>query len=162
MIQRYEVDEVEQAILPKDNGKYCKFSDAESDKAAALAEKDKEIERLNKRDGNASIELCYDDGFNPFARSDCKHLDFGVADNCYVVESELLNKTLEENKRLRDMCSKMDLQLRDLLMSAESEWENKRLGHDWAEACESTRELLAAYNAMKSGQPASDGNLCRP
>ncbi|HPS53004.1 MAG TPA: hypothetical protein PLK08_05575 [Phycisphaerae bacterium] len=72
-----------------------------------LAEKDREIERLSKRDGNASIELCYDDGFNPFARSDCKHLDFGVADNCYVIESELLNETLRENKTLRDMCEKM-------------------------------------------------------
>lgn len=138
------------------------YQDLKSDITFALAEKDKEIERLSKRDGNASIELCYDDGNNPFARSKCRVVDFGVCDNQYVIENDLFNQTLSEVKLWRDMCSKMDLQLRDLLMSAESEWENKRLGHDWAEACESTRELLAAYNAMKSGQPASDGNLCRP
>ena len=118
-----------------------------------LAEKDKEIERLQKRDGNAKIELCYDDGNNPFARSECMVVDFGVCDNQYVIESELLNKTLSEAKGWRDMCSRMDLQLRDLLMSADCEWENKRQGHDWAEACESTRKLLAAYNAMKDEQP---------
>jgi len=33
--------------------------------------------------------------------------------------------------------------IRDLLMSADCEWENKRLGHDWAEACDAARVLLA-------------------
>ena len=132
------------------------YQDLKSDITFALAEKDKEIERLGKRDGRAGIELCYDDGNNPFARSECKVVDFGVCDNHYVIESELLNKTLSEAKGWRGMCSRMDMQLRDLLMSAESEWENKRLGHDWAEACESTRELLAAYNAMKDRLPTSE------
>ena len=122
------------------------YQDLKSDITFALAEKDNEIERLSKRDGNASIELCYDDGFNPFARSDCKHLDFGVADNCYVVESELLNKTLEENKRLRDMCEKMAYVINEL---CEEMPEHTGM-------TEEGQNLLSAYNAMKSGQPASE------
>lgn len=49
-----------------------------------------EIERLSKRDGNATIELVYGNGDNPFAREELKHVDFGVADNGYVVESKLV------------------------------------------------------------------------
>ena len=62
-----------------------------------------ENKRLRDRDLNATIELCYDNGDNPFAREELKVLDVGVADNCYVVESEVLKKALAENKRLLDV-----------------------------------------------------------
>jgi len=52
-----------------------------------------EVERLQTRDGNATIELCFSDGNNPFAREKLKIIDFGVADNVYVVE-----KNRVENK----------------------------------------------------------------
>ena len=61
-----------------------------------------ENKRLRDRDLNATIELCYDNGDNPFAREELKVLDVGVADNCYVVESEVLKKALAENKRLKE------------------------------------------------------------
>lgn len=63
-----------------------------------LAEARAEIERLSKRDGSAKHELVYDDGDNPFAREKLEHVDFGVADNNYVLESHLLNNTLEQIK----------------------------------------------------------------
>jgi len=47
-----------------------------------------EIERLDRRDGNATITLCFNDGNNPFAREQLNILDFGVADNIYVVEKK--------------------------------------------------------------------------
>jgi len=112
-----------------------------------LAEKDKEIERLQKRDGNAKIELCYDDGNNPNARSTCKHLDFGVCDNQYVVESELLNKTLAELTRWKDMCDKMATSLDEVIdVSIPDDNDEAYCIRDRA------RELLSAYNAIKSGE----------
>lgn len=60
-----------------------------------LAEARAEIERLSSRDGNAKHELVYDDGDNPFAREKLEHVDFGVCDNQYVLESHLLNNALE-------------------------------------------------------------------
>ena len=51
-----------------------------------------QIERKQRRDSNATIELCYDDGENPFARESLKVVDVGVSDNCYVVESEIVKK----------------------------------------------------------------------
>ncbi len=44
------------------------------------------IEWFSKRDGSSKIQLCYDDGKNPFARRMLKVVDFGVSDNIYVVE----------------------------------------------------------------------------
>jgi hypothetical protein len=61
-----------------------------------------ENERLSARDGRATIELCYDDGNNPFARSELQVADVGVADNVYVVESALVNELRAENERLKD------------------------------------------------------------
>ena len=63
-----------------------------------LAEARAEIERLSSRDGNAKHELVYYDGDNPFAREKLEHIDFGVCDNQYVLESHLLNNTLEKVK----------------------------------------------------------------
>ena len=50
-----------------------------------------ELERLEKRELNATIELCYDDGTNPFARETLKVADVGVADNVYVVKSAVVD-----------------------------------------------------------------------
>lgn len=58
-------------------------------------------ERLRKRDCNAHIQLCYDDGNNPFAREDLKVADVGVCNNVYVVEFEVLSKALAEIDRLK-------------------------------------------------------------
>ena len=50
-----------------------------------------DVERLRKRDLNASIVLCYDNGVDdPFAREELKHVDVSVSDNIYVVESKTL------------------------------------------------------------------------
>jgi hypothetical protein len=48
------------------------------------------VEELEKRDLKATIELCYNDGDDPFARERLKVLDVGVSDNIYVVESEVV------------------------------------------------------------------------
>jgi hypothetical protein len=61
-----------------------------------------EVERLDERDGRASIELCFDDGLNPFARETLKILDFGVSDNIYVVESQTVVALRAEVERLRE------------------------------------------------------------
>ena len=39
-----------------------------------------------------SIELCYNDGVSPFARADCKIVDHGVADHCYVIKCDVIAK----------------------------------------------------------------------
>ena len=62
----------------------------------------KSNERLRNRDLNASIQLCYDNGNNPFAREDLKVVDVGVADNCYVVESNVVEKLKAENAKLKE------------------------------------------------------------
>jgi hypothetical protein len=40
--------------------------------------------------------------------------------------------------------ARIEQALRNLLMSADCTWEQRRLGHDWAEACESARAALAS------------------
>ena len=74
-----------------------------------------ENERLKARDGNATINLCYDDGDNPFAEEQLQHLDFGVADNVYAVESVNSKKMQGENERLK-------------AFSAKVEWSDVRVG----------------------------------
>ena len=51
-----------------------------------MDELEAERDRLRERDGQATIELCFDDGDSPFARRLLAVVDFGVADNIYVVE----------------------------------------------------------------------------
>ena len=55
-----------------------------------VAEKDQRIEWLEKRDLKATIELCYADGQHPYERERLKVVDVGVADNIYVVHSEVV------------------------------------------------------------------------
>ena len=57
-----------------------------------------ELQRLKSREGNAKIELCYDDGKNPFARESLKIVDFGYSDNIYIVESSLI----QDYQKLRE------------------------------------------------------------
>jgi len=61
-----------------------------------IEEQGAEIERLRKRDGNAEISLLLPTETNPFERSDAHVLDFGVADNCYLVESPEVKKLLDD------------------------------------------------------------------
>lgn len=64
-----------------------------------LADARAEIERLNKRDGNAEIYLCAPIKDNPFNREKLSIADFGVADNHYIVESaeiERKDKLIEQ------------------------------------------------------------------
>lgn len=78
-----------------------------------LKEARAEIERLSSRDGNASHELVYDDGNNPFAREKLEHIDFGVCDNQYVLESHLLNNTLELLKGTLAEIERLKTEIRD-------------------------------------------------
>ena len=71
-----------------------------------LKELKKEIERYSSRDGNANIELCYNDGKNPFAREELKHIDFSVSENSYVVESKMVNSFEARLKPLREIYEK--------------------------------------------------------
>ena len=80
--------------------KKCKEHKAEN------GELRKENERLRKRDDSANIELCFNDGFNPFAREDLKIVDVGVADNVYVVESETVTKLQQELTELKEKYEK--------------------------------------------------------
>jgi hypothetical protein len=73
---------------------------AERAAKAELAECRAEKDRLDKRDLRATIELCYDDGINPFEREKLKVVDVSVSENCYVVESETVSKLQAEVKRL--------------------------------------------------------------
>ena len=57
-----------------------------------IAKLQKERDRFEKRECNATIELCYNDGESPFQREDLKVVDIGVSDNVYVVSSELVEK----------------------------------------------------------------------
>ena len=68
-----------------------------NDLATALEQAEAENKRLEGRDCQATIELCYDDGDNPFARESLKVVDVGVADNVYIVESQLLNTLLQDH-----------------------------------------------------------------
>lgn len=61
----------------------------------------RDIDRLRSRDGNATITLCYNDGNHPFAREHLKIVDVGVADNCYVVESEVVTNLQSANSALQ-------------------------------------------------------------
>ena len=56
MIQRYGVDEVEQAVTPQDDGKYVLLLDHKSDKAAALAESQEKIRSLEAQLQNLQDE----------------------------------------------------------------------------------------------------------
>lgn len=46
----------------------------------------REVDRYSNRDGNATIELCKPTDDNPFNSVELTHVNFGVADNIYVVE----------------------------------------------------------------------------
>jgi predicted RNase H-like nuclease (RuvC/YqgF family) len=74
----------------------------------------REIDRLRSRDGHATIELCYNDGNNPFAREKLKVCDFGVSDNCYVVESEVVEKLQADNTQLLEKVKELEAEVAGL------------------------------------------------
>ena len=59
------------------------------DARATITRLREELARLSSRDGNAKIQLCYDDGYNPFHKEELSIVDFGVSDNVYVVEKSI-------------------------------------------------------------------------
>ena len=61
-----------------------------------------EVERLNKRDCNATVELCYATADQPFEREQLQVVDVGVSSNVYVVESAVLTHLQIESKILRE------------------------------------------------------------
>ena len=61
-----------------------------------------ENKRLGNRDGNAHFELVLEKDGDPFYRIPLKIVDFGVADNIYVVESSDVQVAFTENATLRE------------------------------------------------------------
>jgi len=74
---------------------------------------EKENKRLSERDCNASVQLCFDDGINPFAKEDLKVVDVGVSDNTYVVESQTVS-VLKANIEQQQKC------IRELIKTAKA------------------------------------------
>jgi Lar family restriction alleviation protein len=77
------------------------YTQAEYDKLKA------EVERLNKRDGSASIDLSYATEDYPFNVEELAIVDFGVADNGYVVTSTYVTRLQAENKKMREALKKI-------------------------------------------------------
>ncbi|MCK5606509.1 hypothetical protein KAR91_31695 [Candidatus Pacearchaeota archaeon] len=73
--------------------------------------KDGEIERLSKRDCSATVELCYSTTIDPFKREELKILNVGVADNCYVVESQVVTALQEERDTLKQKVEELEKQV---------------------------------------------------
>lgn len=73
-------------------------------KAKRAEKAEAEVERLSKRDCNATVQLCYSTNDYPFNNEDLKIVDVGVSDNVYIVESELFNDLQAQNKVLREGC----------------------------------------------------------
>jgi len=56
-----------------------------------------------------------------------------------------------ERDAARKRAKALEASLRDLLASADCEWENRRGGHDWADACQQAREVLDRKNTPEEG-----------
>lgn len=54
-----------------------------------------------------------------------------------------LEGVLEERDRLRERLVEAKTVVSHLMLSADANWELKRIGHDWADACEKARAFLA-------------------
>ena len=89
MVDRYGIGLDGNSIKQPECGPFVYYSDYE----ALEADRDRWEKRakfFSERDCNARIELCYNDGVDPFARETLKIIDVGVADNVYVVESRTI------------------------------------------------------------------------
>jgi hypothetical protein len=58
-----------------------------------------------------------------------------------------------EVARLREERDRIAGALRAMLLSADCTWEERRLGHDWAETCDASRAALASL-----GSPQDERN----
>jgi hypothetical protein len=94
--------EIQQDNLDRERGNSTNWSKIANKQKKEIKSLKEDIARLDKRDCNASVQLCYDDGFNPFAREDLKIVDVGVSDNIYVVESEKFNKLISLLNKLKN------------------------------------------------------------
>ena len=69
----------------------CNWEAANEASRECIASLKAEVDRLGKRDGNATISLSYEGTDHPFEFDECEVVDFGVADNGYVVTSPLVD-----------------------------------------------------------------------
>ena len=133
-----------------------------ADKDKQLAEARAEIERLSSRDGNASHELVYDDGDHPVAREKLEHVDFGVCDNQYVLESHLLNNALDALKEVRAEIERLALEIenKQYTITCASE-ENQQLKESLAEARAEIERLKCCTNCGSRLWAATGEGNCK-
>ena len=122
---------------------------------------DAEIERLRMRDGNAAISLLLPTEANPFERDDVYVLDFGVADNCYLVESPEVKKLLDD---LAAACTnrtaltdKIDRLYADLIAETKSHAETAGFLQDRKDQLATIRAALSAV--LGDGEPVELAKL---
>jgi hypothetical protein len=108
-----------------------------------FANAEAEVKRLQKRDCNATIELTFNDGSNPFAREALRVVDVGVADNVYVVESLVVSQLRADVESLREQLRVMTQWAECCSMKLPAE---VREDINWT-ALEKSREMLKAINA---------------
>ena len=152
----------------------------EADPCSSCATLRAEVERLRKRDCNATIELCYDNGVDPYSRETLRILDVGVADNIYVVESKVVTTLLAakekaearvreleyQNKQLEEYVEKgvafrdelqaemglLEEALIGLIKSSDVIWySGEHGGHDWREAVDNAHKVLAKAARRRVG-----------
>jgi hypothetical protein len=73
---------------------------------------------------------------------------------------EEVEEARAEVERLRSRLATVEGALRDLLLSADCTWEERRLGHDWAEACEAARAALSPATAAEEQKPVRPSPVC--
>ena len=82
-----EPSDQERAELPETTFKYIHDLEENNDECRLKISKlIAEVERLSRRDGNALIRLLSPKEDDPFHRETLRVVDFGVADNIYIVE----------------------------------------------------------------------------
>ena len=74
---------------------FCQYADRIDNLTA-------EVERLNKRDCTATVQLTYQDGIGYCVVEDLVVVDVSVSENIYMVESKLFERERATNQRLRD------------------------------------------------------------
>ena len=107
-----------------------------------------ELERLQKRDCSASIELCFNDGTDHFERESLKIVGIGVPDNIYIVESQTVTKALAERDKLQrriDEVNNIEYHIQGMGCGLEDIGVTDRydaMAHGWDEVMESVGRTL--------------------
>jgi len=98
-----------------------------------------DVARLTKQLDEARAELAVARSLHDVAISQRDGANFLLSE----VERER-DEAREKLAKERYNVSLLRYSVIDLLMSADASWEERRLGHDWAEACEAARAAIAA------------------